>query len=76
MANGQKQGHQMGWGRFAGMIAVSTAVMFVLMYQLVYSFDHVHFSINRFLASLVMACAASRSPFSWWRSSPARFFST
>jgi hypothetical protein len=27
----------MGWGRFIAMIATSTAVMFVLMYQLVYS---------------------------------------
>ena len=31
----------MGWGRFAAMIAVSVIVMFPLMYQLVYSFDHV-----------------------------------
>lgn len=47
---------QMGWGRFAGMILLSTAVMFVLMYQLVYSADHVFFSLNRLVASLVMAC--------------------
>lgn len=47
----------MGWGRFAGMILVSTAVMFLLMYQLVYSFDHALFSINRLMASLIMACA-------------------
>ena len=46
----------MGWGRFAGMILLSTAVMFVLMYQLVYSADHVFFSLNRLVASLVMAC--------------------
>lgn len=44
------------WGRFYGMIAVSTIVMFVLMYQLVYSFEQVTFSLNRLLASLVMAC--------------------
>lgn len=47
---------QMGWGRFAAMIALSTALMFVLMYQLVYSFDHVEFSLNRLIAALVMGC--------------------
>ena len=47
---------KMGWGRFAGMIATSTGIMFILMYQLVYASDHVMFSLNRFLASLVMAC--------------------
>jgi hypothetical protein len=46
----------MGWGKFAGMIAVSTAIMFPLMYQLVYEWDHVMFSLNRLVASLVMGC--------------------
>ena len=46
----------MSWGRFAAMIAASTAVMFVLMYQLVYAADHATFSLNRAIASLVMAC--------------------
>jgi len=46
----------MSWWRFAGMIAVATAVMFGLMYQLVYEADHLFFSLNRFVASLVMAC--------------------
>lgn len=44
----------MGWGRFAAMILTSTFIMFFLMYQLVYSFDHVMFSWNRMIASLVM----------------------
>lgn len=44
----------MSWWRFAAMIASSTFVMFFLMYQLVYELDHVMFSINRFVASLVM----------------------
>ncbi|MYZ46318.1 DUF305 domain-containing protein [Propylenella binzhouense] len=44
----------MNWGRFAAMIATSTFIMFFLMYHLVYSFDHAFFSINRFVASLVM----------------------
>jgi hypothetical protein len=51
------QGHhdmQMGWGRFAAMIATSTFVMFFLMYQLVYTVDHATFSMNRLLASLIM----------------------
>jgi hypothetical protein len=53
----KKQGGlTMSWGRLAGMIAVSTAIMFFLMYQLVYSWDHVQFSMNRFLAALIMGC--------------------
>lgn len=51
------QGHSgMGWGRFVAMIVTSTAVMFFLMYQLVYTFDHALFSVNRLVASLVMGC--------------------
>jgi hypothetical protein len=46
----------MSWGRLAGMIATSTAIMFFLMYQLVYSWDHALFSMNRLIASLVMGC--------------------
>jgi hypothetical protein len=54
----QKQGEKMSmsWIRFFVMIAVSTFIMFFLMYQLVYSFDHAMFSVNRFVASLVMGC--------------------
>lgn len=43
-----------GWGRFAAMIATSTFIMFFLMYQLVYEADHAMFSLNRFIAALVM----------------------
>lgn len=53
--NQQKQ-MNMSWGRFAAMIAVSTFVMFFLMYQLVYSLDHAMFSLNRLIASLAMGC--------------------
>lgn len=49
-----KHGMKMGWGRFAAMIATSTAIMFFLMYQLVYEADHLTFSVNRLLASLIM----------------------
>lgn len=46
----------MGWGRFVAMIATSTAIMFFLMYQLVYSPEHATFSLTRFVGSLVMGC--------------------
>jgi hypothetical protein len=49
----------MSWVRFAAMIAVSTTIMFFLMYQLIYSLDHAMFSMNRLLASLVMGCVMS-----------------
>lgn len=49
----------MGWGRFAGMILLSAVIMFFLMYQLVYDWDHATFSLNRLLASLIMACVMS-----------------
>lgn len=54
--NQDKEMMSMGWGRFAGMIATSTFVMFFLMYQLVYSVDHAMFSVSRLVASLVMGC--------------------
>jgi len=54
--DGQGQMAKMGWSRFVAMIAVSSTVMFFLMYQLVYSPDHALFSLNRLLASLVMGC--------------------
>lgn len=46
----------MGWPRFAGMIATSTFIMFFLMYQLVYSWDHALFSLTRLVSSAVMGC--------------------
>lgn len=49
-------GMHMSWTRFAMMIFSSVVIMFFLMYQLVYSFDHVFFSVNRLVASLVMGC--------------------
>ena len=54
----QQQEIKMGWGNFAAMIAVSTLIMFPLMYQLVYSWDHVMFSMNRLIAALVAGCPA------------------
>lgn len=55
-ARGTESMPTMSWARFAGMIGVSTLIMFPLMYQLVYTYDHVFFSINRFIAALVMGC--------------------
>lgn len=55
MADGTGHRMAMGWGRFAGMIGVSTVIMFLLMYQLVYSAEHATFSINRLLSALIMA---------------------
>ncbi len=52
----QQHAMKMSWGRFAGMIAASTVIMFFLMYQLVYSWDHTMFSVNRLIASLLMGC--------------------
>lgn len=45
-----------GLGRFAAIIVVSTVIMFFLMYQLVYSWDHALFSLTRLVSSLVMGC--------------------
>lgn len=50
---------KMGWSKFAAMIFTSSAIMFFLMYQLVYSFDHATFSTNRLIASLVMSAVMS-----------------
>lgn len=49
-------GHEMkmGWGRFGLMILTSTAIMFPLMYQLVYTADHAVFSLTRLVSALVM----------------------
>lgn len=54
--HGEQRGSHMGWGRFAAMILTSTVIMFFLMYQLVYSYEHATFSMNRLVASLVMGC--------------------
>jgi uncharacterized protein (DUF305 family) len=58
MAAPPRDPHSMSasWGKLAGMVGMSTVLMFGLMYQLVYEADHVFFSLNRLVASLVMAC--------------------
>lgn len=47
----------MGYGRFAAMVAVSTAVMFLLMYVNVYALGHILFSQTRFWMAFVMGAA-------------------
>ena len=49
-----KEMKSMSWGRFAAMIAASTFIMFFLMYQLVYSSEHLMFSVNRLVAAFIM----------------------
>jgi hypothetical protein len=44
----------MGYGRFAAMVATSTAVMFGLMYVNVYALGHIEFSQTRFWMAFVM----------------------
>ena len=44
----------MSWGKFAGMITAAVVAMFFLMYQLIYSWDHATFSVNRLVSSFVM----------------------
>jgi hypothetical protein len=63
----QQHKMKMSWTRFAAMIAASATIMFFLMYQLVYSFDHATFSLNRLIASLLMGCvmAAIMLAFMW-----------
>ena len=50
---------QMSYWRFAGMIATSTVVMFILMYLNTYAFEHLLWSETRFWMAFVMgACMA------------------
>ena len=53
----EKMGMRIGYGRFAAMIATSTAVMFGLMYVNVYALAHVTFSQTRFWMAFVMGAA-------------------
>ena len=57
----------MGWGRFAAIIATSSIILFFLMYQLVYRWEHVLFSLSRLVSSLVMGCVmtAVMQAFMW-----------
>lgn len=55
----------MGYGRFAAMIATSTAVMFGLMYVNVYALGHIEFSQTRFWMAFVMGAAMAIIMLAW-----------
>ncbi|WP_309503236.1 MULTISPECIES: DUF305 domain-containing protein [Sphingomonas] len=55
----------MGYGRFAAMIATSTAVMFILMYVNVYALGHIQFSQTRFWMAFVMGAAMAVIMLGW-----------
>ncbi len=52
-----QQSHGRVYGRFAAMIATSTAVMFGLTYVNTYQADHIFWSETRFYMSLLMGAA-------------------
>ena len=47
----------MSYGRFAAMVAVSTLVMFGLMYLNIYALSHIYFSETRAYMAVVMGAA-------------------
>ena len=47
----------LGYGRFAAMVATSTIVMFVLMYQSAYAWSHLEYSQTRMWMAVVMGAA-------------------
>ncbi len=55
--NAGSSGMDKSYGRFAAMIATSTAVMFGLMYLNTYAWDHLRFSETRFYMTLIMGAA-------------------
>lgn len=52
-----QRGMHMSYGRFAGMIAASTTVMFALMYLNTFAWDHVRWSETRFYMAFLMGAA-------------------
>lgn len=59
--------------RFAGMIATSTVVMFVLTYANVYDIGHIHFSQERLYMVVLMGSAMAIVMMAWmWKMYPDR----
>ncbi len=59
--------------RFAGMIATSTIVMFVLTYTNVYDIAHIHFSQERLYMAILMGAAMAIVMLGWmWKMHPDR----
>ena len=57
MKHSVQHGHGHAYGRFAAMVAVSTVVMFGLMYLNTYEADHAFFSETRAWMALVMGAS-------------------
>lgn len=53
----RKMDMKMSYGRFAAMVATSTAVMFILMYVNTYAIGHVEYSQTRMWMAFVMGAA-------------------
>lgn len=67
------QGARDPYLRFAGMIATSTVVMFVLTYTNVFDIAHIHFSQERLYMVLLMGSAMAIVMLAWmWRMYPDR----
>lgn len=59
--------------RFAGMIATSTVVMFVLTYTNVFDIAHIHFSQERLYMAILMGSAMAIVMLAWmWKMHPDR----
>jgi hypothetical protein len=59
--------------RFAGMIATSTVVMFVLTYTNVFDIAHIHFSQERLYMAILMGSAMAVVMLAWmWKMHPDR----
>ena len=61
------------YARFAGMIATSTIVMFVLTYTNVFDVAHIHFSQERLYMAILMGSAMTIIMLGWmWKMHPDR----
>ena len=59
--------------RFAGMIATSTIVMFILTYTNVFDVAHIHFSQERLYMAILMGSAMAMVMLGWmWKMHPDR----
>jgi hypothetical protein len=71
--NADAQGSSKRYRRFAGMVATSTIVMFVLTYTNVIDVAHIHFSQERLYMALLMGSAMAIVMLAWmWRMYPDR----
>jgi hypothetical protein len=70
---GEHGGGMNPYARFAGMIATSTIVMFVLTYTNVFDVAHIHFSQERLYMAVLMGSAMAIVMLAWmWKMHPDR----